>query len=79
MFTTSVANIGPHDEIAVAIEYQQTLRYDDGTFRLRFPLAITPRYIPGEATASAGAARPSSTPIASRRRSSRAAKATCCR
>jgi len=54
MFTSSVANIGPHDEIAVTIEYQETLRYDDGTFRLRFPMAITPRYIPGEAVASLG-------------------------
>jgi len=47
LFTTSVANIGPSEEITVAIEYQETLRYDAGTFRLRFPLAITPRYIPG--------------------------------
>ncbi len=47
MFTTSVANIGPNEEIVVAIEYQQTLRYDQGSFRLRFPLAITPRYVPG--------------------------------
>ena len=47
MFTTSVANIGPFDEIVVAIEYQETLRYDEGSFRVRFPLAITPRYIPG--------------------------------
>ena len=47
MFTTSVANIGPSEEIIVAIEYQETLRYDDGSFSVRFPLAITPRYIPG--------------------------------
>lgn len=47
MFTTSVANIGPNEEITVAIEYQETLRYDEGSFSLRFPLAITPRYIPG--------------------------------
>jgi len=47
MFTTSVANIGPNEEIAVTIEYQETLRYDEGSFSLRFPLAITPRYIPG--------------------------------
>ena len=51
MFTTSVANIGPNEEIVVAIEYQETLRYDDGSFNLRFPLAITPRYIPGAALA----------------------------
>ena len=48
MFTTSVANIGPNEEIVVAIEYQQTLHYDEGSFSLRFPMAITPRYIPGE-------------------------------
>jgi len=47
MFTTSVANIGPHETIRVEIEYQQTLVYDQGQFRLRLPLAITPRYIPG--------------------------------
>ena len=47
MFTTSVANIGPNEEIVVAIEYQEALRYDEGSFSLRFPMAITPRYIPG--------------------------------
>ena len=52
MFTTSVANIGPNEEIVVALEYEETLRYDDGAFRLRFPLAITPRYIPGAAIAA---------------------------
>ena len=46
MFTSSVANIGPHDEIVMTIEYQETVRYDEGTFRLRFPMAITPRYAP---------------------------------
>jgi Ca-activated chloride channel family protein len=50
MFTTSVANIGPGEEIVVALEYEEMLRYGDGAFRLRFPLAITPRYIPGAAT-----------------------------
>lgn len=54
LFTTSVANIGPREEIVVAIEYQETLRYDGGAFRLRFPMAITPRYIPGDAIASLG-------------------------
>ena len=50
MFTTSVANIGPHEEVKVEIQYQQTLVYDQGQFRLRLPLAITPRYIPGSVT-----------------------------
>ncbi len=47
MFTMSVANIGPGDQITVEIEYQQTVAYDNGRFSLRFPMTITPRYIPG--------------------------------
>jgi len=49
MFTNSVANIGPGETIVIEIEYQQTLHYDQGEFSLRFPMAITPRYIPGGA------------------------------
>jgi Ca-activated chloride channel family protein len=52
LFTTSVANIGPGEDIVVALEYEQTLHYDNGSFRLRFPLAVTPRYIPGGPAAS---------------------------
>ena len=47
VFTTSVAHIGPGDEITVTIEYQETLRYDTGAFRLRFPMVVAPRYVPG--------------------------------
>lgn len=49
IFTTSVANIGPGEDIVVEIEYQQTLRYDQGEFSLRFPMVVGPRYIPGSA------------------------------
>lgn len=55
LFTTSVANIGPDEEIVITIEYQDTLRYDEGSFLLRFPMAITPRYVPAAQTASADA------------------------
>ena len=48
MFTNSVANIGPAETVVVEIEYQQTLHYEQGQFSLRFPMAITPRYIPGK-------------------------------
>jgi len=48
MFTTSVANIAPGETVIVEIDYLEPLRYDDGTFSLRFPLTLTPRYIPGE-------------------------------
>jgi Ca-activated chloride channel homolog len=47
IFTSSVANIGPREDVVVEIEYQQTLRYDSGRFSLRFPMAVGVRYIPG--------------------------------
>jgi Ca-activated chloride channel homolog len=47
IFTTSVANIGPGEWIIVEIEYQETIRYDQGTFHLRFPMVVGQRYIPG--------------------------------
>ncbi len=47
IFTTSVANIAPHETIRVEIEYQQIVNYDNGVFSLRFPMVVGPRYIPG--------------------------------
>ena len=47
IFTTSVANIGPGEHVTVEIEYQETIRYENGQFQLRFPMAVGPRYIPG--------------------------------
>ncbi len=47
IFTTSVANIGPGERVIVEIEYQETVRYENGQFQLRFPMAVGPRYIPG--------------------------------
>jgi Ca-activated chloride channel homolog len=46
LFTNSVAHIGPDERIEIRIEYQQALAYESGEYRLRFPLAVTPRYIP---------------------------------
>jgi Ca-activated chloride channel family protein len=51
MFTSSLANIAPGESVSVEIEYQQTVHYSDGAFRLRFPLVVGPRYIPGKALA----------------------------
>lgn len=48
IFTTSVANIAPHETIIVEIEYQQIVHYDNGVFSLRFPMVVGPRYIPGK-------------------------------
>src|SRR6185436_18786846 len=46
LFTNSVAHIGPNEMVRITIEYQQTLACENGEYRLRFPLAVTPRYIP---------------------------------
>lgn len=46
LFTTELSNIPPGAEILVSLEYQQDLQYRDGEFSLRFPMAITPRYVP---------------------------------
>jgi len=47
MFTNAVANIGPGETVVIEIEYLQALEYNQGSFSLRFPMTITPRYIPG--------------------------------
>lgn len=47
LFTTSVANIAPGELVVIEIEYLEDLRYDNASFSIRFPLTITPRYIPG--------------------------------
>lgn len=48
IFTNRVANIGPGEEICVEIEYQQSVRFSDNVFSLRFPMVVGPRYIPGQ-------------------------------
>ncbi len=57
MFTSSVANIAPNDKITVVIEYQQTISQNQSEFSLRFPMAITPHYIPGKAITNIGEVR----------------------
>jgi Ca-activated chloride channel family protein len=47
VFTTRVANVAPGEEVSVEIEFQQTLGLDEGEVRLRFPLVVGPRYVPG--------------------------------
>jgi Ca-activated chloride channel family protein len=50
VFIMSVANIGPHEVIRVELQYQQTVRFDNGIFSLRFPTVVGPRYMPGQQT-----------------------------
>jgi Ca-activated chloride channel homolog len=46
LFSSAVANIPPKGEVEIQIEYQQRLQWKDNKFSLRFPMAITPRYVP---------------------------------
>jgi Ca-activated chloride channel family protein len=46
IFTNSVANIGPGETVIVEIEYQEPVRQNAGTFSLRVPLVVSPRYNP---------------------------------
>jgi Ca-activated chloride channel homolog len=50
IFTTSVANLGPGEEVVIRIAYQEDARYELGRFSLRFPMVVGPRYIPGGPT-----------------------------
>jgi len=44
VFTTSLANIAPGEEITIEFEFQQVLDYKDNSYRLRFPMVVGPRY-----------------------------------
>lgn len=46
MFTTMVANVGPGETVLIAIEYQAPVAQANGTFSLRLPLVVGPRYTP---------------------------------
>jgi Ca-activated chloride channel homolog len=63
IFTASVASLGAGEHVEVSIAYQETVRYDSGLFRLRFPMVVGPRYIPGTrpAVGSAGSGRAANT------------------
>jgi Ca-activated chloride channel family protein len=51
LFTNRVANIGPHENVTVTLEYIQPVDYDGTSFSLRFPTTLTPRYMPGQVSA----------------------------
>jgi Ca-activated chloride channel family protein len=54
IFTQSVANILPGEQITVTITYLQTLEYENGSYQFVFPMVVGPRYIPGEAVGQQG-------------------------
>src|SRR2546429_2553836 len=50
VFTQSVANILPGEQIKITISYVETLKYDDGSYEFVFPMVVGPRYVPGTPT-----------------------------
>jgi Ca-activated chloride channel homolog len=54
IFTQSVANILPGEQIKITISYVETLKYEDGSYEFVFPMVVGPRYIPGSATGAQG-------------------------
>ncbi|HET6881177.1 MAG TPA: VIT domain-containing protein, partial [Pirellulales bacterium] len=52
IFTQSVGNIAPDQEVVIDISYVDVLEYDLGNYEFRFPMVVGPRYNPGSATSS---------------------------
>lgn len=54
IFTQSVANILPGEQVKIRISYVETLKYEDGSYQFVFPMVVGPRYIPGTPTGKQG-------------------------
>ncbi|MEH2265465.1 VIT domain-containing protein [Nostoc sp.] len=47
IFTQSLANIKPGEQIDVTIRYTESLKFEVGNYEFVFPMVVGPRYIPG--------------------------------
>ncbi|WP_366941884.1 VIT domain-containing protein [uncultured Nostoc sp.] len=47
IFTQSLANIKPGEQINVTIRYTESLKFEAGNYEFVFPTVVGPRYIPG--------------------------------
>ena len=66
IFTLSVANIAPNVRIDVEMVYQQLLEFDDGQWRLIFPMVAPTQYLEGPAPAPGQELRPPRQPSSQR-------------
>jgi Ca-activated chloride channel family protein len=48
IFTQSLANIRPGEQIDVTIYYTNSLEFEEGNYEFVFPMVVGPRYIPGD-------------------------------
>ncbi|MGM3304390.1 VIT domain-containing protein [Anabaena sp. WFMT] len=61
IFTQSLANIRPGEQIDVIIRYTESLKFEGGNYEFVFPMVVGPRYIPGisiEGNTSGGGSAP---------------------
>ena len=54
IFTQSLANIRPGEQIDVTIRYTESLSFEGGNYEFVFPMVVGPRYIPGQPMDQAG-------------------------
>lgn len=47
IFTQSVANIMPGEQVMITIRYVHLLKYEEGYYEFVFPMVVGPRYTPG--------------------------------
>lgn len=66
LFTLSVANVAPGTTIDVELEYHELVTFDDGRFRLVFPMVAPERYREGAAVSGREKLRPPRAPTGER-------------
>ena len=54
IFTQSLANIRPGEQIEVTIRYTESLTFEGNNYEFVFPMVVGPRYIPGNPTNEVG-------------------------
>ncbi len=54
IFTQSLANIKPGEQIDVTIRYTDSLKFQGGDYEFVFPMVVGPRYIPGNPSGNRG-------------------------
>ena len=63
MFSASVANIGPHESVAIQIEYQDKSDIKQGAASLTFPMTVAPRFSPPPQTVKLATADGGAMPV----------------
>ncbi len=63
LFTISVANIQPDEQVQVALRFHDRVPYDNDAFELVLPTVVLPRYVPPQLAASTDAQRVTNTPL----------------